>query len=312
MTSPNLIIAGGGLAGSIAALALAERRPDVAFVLIEQDQSFGGNHIWSFFDGDVDAAERGLIDPLVTRRWPDHQVHFPTRRRILGFGYNSVRSADLDRVVRDRLRPDQYRLGQPVSEVGPGHVTLASGERIAAGAVIDARGPGPMPGLDLGWQKFVGRTYRFDRPHGRTRPTIMDATIVQEDGYRFLYALPFDDTELLLEDTFYSASPALDTKRLRGGLDAIADGIGTWTMVGEESGLLPVLLDGELDALWPSDSAPVGRLGLRGGFFHPTTGYSLPDAVSNAALLRAPPVPGPLVRQAPPAACDAREAAVRR
>ena len=30
---------------------------------------------------------------------------------------------------------------------------------------------------------------------------------------------------------------------------------------------------------------PVGRVGVRGGFFHPTTGYSLPDAVRTAMLL---------------------------
>jgi lycopene beta-cyclase len=33
----------------------------------------------------------------------------------------------------------------------------------------------------------------------------------------------------------------------------------------------------------------VARLGLRGGFFHPTTGYSLPDALANAALLTGEP-----------------------
>jgi lycopene beta-cyclase len=142
-----------------------------------------------------------------------------------------------------------------------------------------------MPGLDLGWQKFVGRRYRFDRPHRRGRPMIMDAMVGQQDGYRFLYGLPFDNCGLLLEDTYYSESPALDVDRLREGLDAIADGIAPWSSDGEETGLLPVLLDGELEALWPANSPPVGRLGIRGGFFHPTTGYSLPDAVRNAAFL---------------------------
>ena len=32
------------------------------------------------------------------------------------------------------------------------------------------------------------------------------------------------------------------------------------------------------------------KLGLRGGFFHPTTGYSLPDAVRNAMLLARCPI----------------------
>jgi lycopene beta-cyclase len=46
-----------------------------------------------------------------------------------------------------------------------------------------------------------------------------------------------------------------------------------------------VLLRGEVSALWSAGEPPVAKLGLRGGFFHPTTGYSLPDAVRNAVLL---------------------------
>ena len=45
-----VVIAGGGLAGCLAAFALAMRRPDVPLLLLEQETRFGGNHIWSFFD----------------------------------------------------------------------------------------------------------------------------------------------------------------------------------------------------------------------------------------------------------------------
>jgi lycopene beta-cyclase len=205
---------------------------------------------------------------------------------VIDIGYNSLQSADLDRTVRSALRPDQVRLGQAVTAVDVGSVTLANGERIAADAVIDARGPGPTPGLKLGWQKFVGRSYRFARPHGRTRPVIMDATVQQSDGYRFVYSLPFTETELLIEDTYYSNSPALDDAAIGGGLDAHRAELapGAAESISEERGVLPVLIGGAVEALWTT-GAPVPRLGLRGGYFHPTTGYSLPDAVRNAALL---------------------------
>jgi lycopene beta-cyclase len=42
-------------------------------------------------------------------------------------------------------------------------------------------------------------------------------------------------------------------------------------------------MSGDVASLWSGE--PVARIGLRGGFFHPTTSYSLPDAVANAALL---------------------------
>lgn len=283
----RLIIAGGGLAGCLAALALAERRPDVDFLIVEETKHFGGNHVWSFFDGDVEERDLWPIEPLVGRRWSDHEVRFPNRLRTLDFGYNSVRSVDLDSRMRSTLAHERYRLGSRIAELGPNHVTLASGERFEAAAVIDARGAGPRPRLDLAWQKFVGLTCRFEHDHGVARPVIMDARVEQDDGYRFVYSLPFSVTELLVEDTYYSTSPVLDVPlvRCRVGSHMRRRGLEPAEILGQEAGVLPILLGGDLEDLWSASDPPVARLGLRGGFFHPTTGYSLPDAVRNAVLL---------------------------
>lgn len=283
----GLIIAGGGLAGCLAALAIAERRPDVPLLLIEQDESFGGNHVWSFFDSDVAVEDRWLVDPLVHRHWDDHEVHFPARSRKVALGYNSIKSQDLDRLVRARLKPHQYRIGRRIAELGPQYVLLEDGERIDAEGVIDARGAEPASGLDLAWQKFVGRTYRFDTPHGCERPVVMDGRVGQDSDYRFVYLLPFSDRELMVEDTYYSTSPVLDVPLVRGRIANYMrqKGWASAEMTGEETGILPIVLGGAVDCFWPVSEVPVARLGLRGGFFHPTTGYSLPDAVRNAMLL---------------------------
>jgi lycopene beta-cyclase len=286
-----LVIAGGGLAGCLAALALAERRPDLPLLVVEQEECFGGNHIWSFFDSDVAPQDEWLASVLPTRRWPDHEIRFPRRSRALSIGYNSLRSADLDRLMRERLRPDQYRLGCPIAEIGTNHLLLEGGERIQAMGLIDARGPAPAPGLELAWQKFVGRSYRLERPHGCRRPTIMDAKVDQTSGYRFVYTLPFSETEFMVEDTYYSTTTDLDLSAIRKRLDAyLADhGWRPVEVTGEETGILPVLLAGDVAAFWPGTEPEIARLGLRGGFFHPTTGYSLPDALRNAALLSLQP-----------------------
>ncbi len=289
--NPKLIIAGGGLAGCLAALALAERRPDVDFLIVEEGKRFGGNHVWSFFDADVDGPDRWLIEPLVGHRWSDHEVRFPNRFRTLGIGYNSVRSADLDARMRSALSPDRYRLGTRIAEMGPGHVALANGDRLEAAAMIDARGAGPNPKLDLAWQKFVGLTCRFEGGHGVDRPIIMDACVEQDDGYRFVYSLPFSATELLVEDTYYSTSPVLDVPLIRCRVESHLRrrGLDPSEVLAQEAGILPILLGGRLEDLWSASDPPVARLGLRGGFFHPTTGYSLPDAVRNAVLLTEQP-----------------------
>jgi lycopene beta-cyclase len=45
---------------------------------------------------------------------------------------------------------------------------------------------------------------KLTQPHGLIRPTIMDATVGQGDAYRFVYLLPFDETTVLVEDTYYA------------------------------------------------------------------------------------------------------------
>lgn len=266
-----LVIAGGGLAGCLVALALARLRPEVPFVLVEQGERFGGDHVWSFFDADVAAEDRWLVEPIVAARWESYDVRFPKRARTLPTPYNSTRSELLDAIVRERLRPDQYRLGARADE---------------STIDVDARGAAALDALDLGWQKFVGRHVRLATPHGLDRPIVMDACVDQSDGYRFVYCLPFAEDRLLIEDTYYSTDPALDRAALGARIEAYAEAQG-WRVAaieGEEAGVLPVAMGGDFDAFWPEGEWRA-RIGLRGGFFHPMTGYSLPDAVRIALLI---------------------------
>ena len=280
-----LIIVGGGLAGSLAALAIAARRPDVPLLLVEAGDCFGGNHVWSYFDGDVAGDELALVEAMKPIRWPSHTVRFPGRNRALGVGYNSVHSSGLDALVRERLAPSQWKLGAAVSAIGPDEITLADGSRIAASGVIDARGPdGPMPGIELAWQKFVGVEY--DAPgHGLAAPIIMDATVDQAEGYRFVYSLPFSPDRLLVEDTYYTDGAELDNSAVERRIADYVTAQGwTGTPVRQETGVLPIVLSGDPDIFWPA-ADPIARLGLKGGFFHATTGYSLPQAAANAVAL---------------------------
>ncbi|MEB0222632.1 lycopene cyclase family protein, partial [Pseudomonas sp. AB12(2023)] len=64
-----------------------------------------------------------------------------------------------------------------------------------------------------------------------------------------------------------------------------AHGWATHTVIREESGVLPVTMGGDFEAYWQSGGNKVAKAGMRAGLFHPTTGYSLPDAVRLAALI---------------------------
>jgi lycopene beta-cyclase len=276
----DIAILGGGLAGGLIALAVADTRPELRVAVIEAGDRFGGNHLWSFFDSDLSPRGRALVEPLIAHRWAGgYDVAFPRHRRTLANGYNTIESERLDATLRARLPADMLILNRGAEAV-EGGVLLSDGARLAATSMIDARGAGDLAHVEGGWQKFVGQVLHLDAPHGLTRPIVMDATVEQIDGYRFVYVLPFDERTVFVEDTYYSDGPELDVDAVRGRVLAYAAAKGWRATPGNriETGVLPVITDGDFEAYWRSTGAGA-KAGIRAGLCQPTTGYTLPDAV---------------------------------
>ena len=288
----DLILAGGGLANSLIALELKRAHPDLDILMLEAGERVGGNHTWSFHTTDLSPEAMSALRPALAHSWPEHSVRFPAFERRLSGGYHSISSESLASLVLDRLK-DVVRTGIEIAEVGSRHVLTTDGSTIEARAVIDGRGARPSPHLAIAFQKFVGQEIELQAPHGLVGPILMDATVPQIDGYRFVYVLPFGERRVLVEDTRYSDDGALDAGSLR---EAIADyverqGWQTAEIHREESGVLPIALAGDIEAYWDEEGgAGAARSGLRAALFHPTTGYSLPDAVRLASELAALPV----------------------
>lgn len=274
----DLAIAGGGLAGGLIALAIDKLRPELRVALFETEDHFGGNHIWSFFDSDIAPEHRWLVEPLISHHWNGYDVRFPKYQRSLSIGYNSIPSENLDRVLRERLPAESLRSGTTL-EIG-------DGTRFAS-AIIDARGGGDMSALAFGWQKFVGQTLTLSQPHGLQRPVIMDATVDQIDGYRFVYCLPFGDQEIFVEDTYYADDGKLDVAACQQRIaDYVrAQGWEIEKITRSETGKLPVLYGGDFDMFWAADDGVEARAGSRAALIHPVTSYSLPMAVQTAIMI---------------------------
>jgi lycopene beta-cyclase len=279
----ELLLVGGGLANALIARRILAEDPAFPLLVLERAPVLGADHTWSFHESDLTPAQHAWIEPLVAHAWPGQEVRFPRRRRRLETGYRSVSSARLHDVIAHALG-ERLLLGADAVEITATGATLADGTRIEARAVIDGRGDPGGGHLDVAFQKFLGLFVRVAQEHGLADPILMDATVDQRDGYRFVYTLPLSATELLIEDTYYSDGPELDRGALRQSILGYAARQG-WeiaAVTGEEEGVLPILLGGEIEAFWREGPRGVARSGMRGAFFHPTTGYSLPEAVALA------------------------------
>lgn len=281
----DIILAGGGLANGLIALRLWQQRPTLRVLLLEAGDLPGGNHTWSFHEGDITPGQHRWIAPLIAHRWQGYDVRFPDLNRTLAGDYLSITSARFAAVLAD-ASGENLQTHAVVEALTPETVTLADGTRLRARAVIDGRGYAPDRYINIGSQSFLGQEWRLRQPHGLTRPILMDATVNQQGGYRFVYTLPLSATRLLIEDTHYIDAASLHLSAARQHIADYARQQG-WcldSLTREEQGHLPIMLGGDFPAYWQArDTQPCS--GLRAGLFHATTGYSLPHAVALAEAI---------------------------
>lgn len=283
----DLVFAGCGLASGLAAFLIRQERPEVRILVLDAGRPKDWDQTWSFqtlphglnasSSTAFHAPDKSWIAPFLSGYWPCYEVQFPGLQRVLNLPYASIRYSDFVKQLQKSLG-SSYRSAVWMSKVEPEQVTLQDGTVIRAHCVLDARGWGAEATQAMsGFQKFVGLHLQLKRPHGLQQPILMDATVTQDDGFRFMYVLPWTDTTLLIEDTHYSRDPAIDRelyqkeilRYAREKCWEVAD------VIGSEEGSLPIPYFGE--AMPTTGLTPT--IGVRAGLFHPTTGYSIYEAV---------------------------------
>jgi len=275
----DYLLIGGGLQNALIALAVLKRDPDARVCMVERGAKVGGNHLWCFHGFDLSERGQALVAPLVVRRWDGYSVRFPGFERRVDTPYAAVSSARLAEYVAEvfaRRPRSRLLLGRSALRVEATSATLSDGETLHARVVVDARGPEAHAGEHIiGYQKFVGLELELERPIDLVDPIVMDASVAQEDGFRFVYTLPLARYRVLVEDTYFADGPELDLGLLRTRALAYAHrlGLAVAGISREETGVLPL----PAVAVATRPGSP-WLAGYAGGWFHPTTGYSFPIA----------------------------------
>ena len=285
-SNSSLLLIGAGLASALIAQRVAATGQAANVTIVEGSARPFGEHTWSFHLNDVGSGDLKWLEPLIAHRWAGQEVRFQKYARRLASGYASLTSQSVLEHIRS-IPSVRIVTGARVAAIDPAGATLEDGTRLEAHCVIDARGFAPHPSMVLGHQKFVGLEIETESPHGIEHPVIMDASVDQLDGYRFVYLLPFSPTRILIEDTRYSDGDALDLQALAADISAYARAQG-WSIkrvVREEHGVLPICLAYDADGYWAGQRPDIPLAGMRAGLFHPTTGYSLPEGVRLANLV---------------------------
>jgi lycopene beta-cyclase len=277
------MIAGGGVAGSVAALAMARLRPDAATVLVGEEVRFGGGNGMLLLDAGIPAEAQTLLGPIVTRSWDACYVALPERSRKLKLACHLVTAEAIHLAVGDALPEGALRTAKVVA-IRDDSLLLPGGETLAGDGALDARGWAHQTTLEIGWRHRTARTCRFADPHRVDLPVLADMTI-ESGGCGHFTCVPLDERTLRIERVDYSRSPDGTD-----GAERIEDYVARrgWHD-GEprkaESSSRPIPLGGDFAAFWRIGGARVAKLGARGGFFHPFTGSALPDALRTGVAL---------------------------
>jgi len=281
----DLIIVGAGLAAAMLVLRLSHGPNKPSVLILERSAEPFGNKTWSMQATDINTNDRAWLEKAIFAEWPRQCVKFQSLERVLETGYVSINSASLRATVTE-LPNVEVRPNHDVLEISDEHVRLSDGTSITAPCVLDARGHVPHEAMELAYQKFVGWTVETTEPHGVAEPVIMDGSVEQIDGFRFVYLLPFSENRILIEDTRYSDDVLLNEAEIEETIRLYAEKRG-WTiskLVHREAGVLPITLAFDRQN-FHANRGGCPSMGMRAGLFHATTGYSLPDAVRVANII---------------------------
>lgn len=283
----GLMIAGDGVSAALAALAVAQRRPDLPLLLVGEAERFGGDRLLFVLDGQLDEEERAFLDPLTAARWDGFYVSFPGRSRKLKLACRLVSPDLIDAAVRRDVPEERLLTGRKIVAVRDTSLLLDGGDSLAGDGALDARAWAQQTTLDLGWRHVVARTYDFAAPHRVDLPVLVDSTAAGGPACAHFTLMPLSPTRLLVEHVRYAASPEPAGASGVAGIEPYLRLRG-WSggeIVDETEAALPIALGGDFAAYYRIGGARVAKIGPRGGFFFPTLGSPLPDAVRTALIL---------------------------
>ena len=207
----DIVIAGGGLPGVLAALALARSRPDLRLVLVDPGHGSNDGRAWSCLPTDIPKRQRWLIEPLFDGAWRKYEVRFPRFARVVHTPMRMITRKAVDAALHEALPEGAVIGGVAIAGLDAGGVCLADGRRIHATAVIDARRGRIFPHLSGGWRVMYGQLLRFEHKHPFAHPLLIDARVSQRDGCRFYTVVPVTTYTALVRETNYAGHRDIDS-----------------------------------------------------------------------------------------------------
>jgi len=302
VASYDYIIAGAGGAGLSLLHYLMQSSSLVTKSILVIDKSFNktNDRTWCFWNKDASAFES-----LVKNRWDTISIHaqgFDKELSTSPFSYKMIQGIDfyndilskaktksnihfqeaiiLDIRTIDSINPSKGAKVEWEGGVAMGKYVFSSllpfqmNQLNTAAAYSNALQSGNSSNnkAPFLWQHFKGKVVKFDTPvFNKAIAKLMDFNLPQQGATAFMYQLPLNDREALVEYTIFSEN-VLAIAEYDKVLDAyLAKGFpgATYTTTHDEIGAIPMT---QIELA--STQAPIYTIGALGAAIKASTGYA--------------------------------------
>jgi len=276
----DVIIAGAGLSGlSLAWQIRQSGMRELRILLIDQANKQVNDRTWCWWE-----RGSGPFEPLVYRSWDTIRVTSADGKAMqipLGsYRYKMIRGIDMYRFMEEVVHgdPNILRLTEPIESIHPEdqfvHVRTASGSWTGL-HLFDSTHRMPMtdPHSRHLLQHFLGYVIQSPTPVFTPQvPDLMNFHVPETGDCRFIYILPFSETEALVEYTLFTGELLKRDEYVKPLEQWINQhlGLSSYRILEEEFGVIP--MSDEPVSEFPHPR--VTRIGTAGGYTNPATGYT--------------------------------------
>lgn len=293
MSSYDYIIIGAGASGLLLADALGSDPffSDSSILLLDKSDKKSNDRTWCFWE-----QGEGPFDAILYQSWP--KIHFAGRKlniqpEVAPYRYKMLQGVDFYQHYLKRMTAypnitfKQAEILEVLEQEGK-MLVRAKEASFEANQVFDSRfdyqkmkQESAFPVLQ---QHFLGWFIKTETPvFDPETATFMDFSIAQKGNTRFMYVLPFSETEALVEYTLFSEN-VLEKSEYEAAIeDYITQKLQVtkYTITEVEKGNIPM-------SCYPFSAGNTARhlkIGIAGGWAKASTGYTFYSSVKKVKEL---------------------------
>jgi lycopene beta-cyclase len=220
MVKADIIIAGGGASGLSLACRLADsvELKDKNIIIIDKDSKSTNDRTWCFWEKD-----ESYFESIIFHKWQNLRIDGEGEvltRNINPYSYKMLRAQDFYRFAKEKIKDKKNikwvhaDITKIYTENNVAHVVTNEGEFTAAWCFssIPYQKIDKINNLYLD-QHFKGWFIKTKKPtFNSTEAHFMDFRTPQKDETRFLYVLPYNENEALVEIAIFSRIHLLENQ----------------------------------------------------------------------------------------------------